>query len=157
MPFAPLTLFLPDEAATTRLGVVLAQLLQQGDTILLAGSIGAGKTHLSRALIRARLERDEDIPSPTFTLIQTYATTPEIWHADLYRLSHSEEVLELGLDAAFDTAICLVEWPDRLGDLAPSDAISLTLSQENEGRRADITGGRPGLLQGLEAAWAKNE
>jgi tRNA threonylcarbamoyladenosine biosynthesis protein TsaE len=138
--------FLPDEAATTRLGQLLARHLRAGDTVLLTGGIGAGKTHLSRALIRASLGYDEDIPSPTFTLVQTYGADPEIWHADLYRLSQPNEAVELGLDAAFETAICLVEWPERLGDLTPPDALCITLSPEHEGRRAAFAGGRPGLL-----------
>ncbi len=70
------------------------------------------------------------MPSPTFTLVQTYDTgAVEIWHADLYRLTHPDEVEELGLMQAFDEAICLVEWPDRLGDLAPANALTLTFSQ----------------------------
>ena len=153
----PHVLFLPDDAATARFGVVLAGLLQAGDTVLLSGGIGAGKTHLSRALIRARLGREEDVPSPTFTLVQTYDATPEIWHADLYRLSHPDEVLELGLDAAFETAICLVEWPDRLGEYAPPDALYLHLSPEKEGRTMEIGGGRSGLLTRLQAEWRANE
>lgn len=146
--------FLPDDAATTRLGELLASLLQAGDSVLLTGDIGAGKTHLCRALIRARLGRNEDIPSPTFTLIQTYdADGTELWHADLYRLSHPDEALELGLDAAFETAICLVEWPDRLGDLAPADALHIGLSSKNDGRIAQISGGRVGLLDQLAQAY----
>lgn len=147
------SLFLADETATARLGNVLARLLQAGDTVLLSGGIGAGKTHLARALIRARLGPDEDIPSPTFTLVQTYDSTPEIWHADLYRLTHPDEALELGLDQAFETAICLIEWPDRLGKYAPMNALHLTLVAQDEGRRADLWGGRPELLQHILAAW----
>ncbi|SEN55786.1 tRNA threonylcarbamoyladenosine biosynthesis protein TsaE [Pseudorhodobacter antarcticus] len=147
------SLFLPDDAATARLGAAFAQLLRAGDTILLSGGIGAGKTHFSRALIRARLDRAEDIPSPTFTLVQTYdAGDVEIWHADLYRLSHPDEALELGLDAAFDAAICLVEWPDRLGNLAPPNALHLTLTLEGDGRRATFSGGRAGLSDQLKQA-----
>lgn len=141
-----LTLSLPSEEATTRLGALLAGLLRPGDTVLLEGPIGAGKTHLARALIQTRLGHAEDVPSPTFTLIQTYETPEaEIWHADLYRLTHPDEALELGLEAAFDTAICLVEWPDRLGAQLPPDALRLTLRAEGEGRQAVFTGGREGL------------
>lgn len=136
---APFTLFLPTEADTDRLAVWLAERLQRGDTLLLSGPIGAGKSHLARAFIRARLGRFEDVPSPSFTLVQTYqADDTEIWHADLYRLSHPDEVLELGLDDAFDSAICLVEWPDRLGPLAPARAIHLTLSGKDDGRLVRI-------------------
>jgi tRNA threonylcarbamoyladenosine biosynthesis protein TsaE len=143
-------LSLSDDAATAALGERLARLLQPGDTVLLEGPIGAGKSHLARALIRARLGRMEDVPSPTFTLVQTYeAADTEIWHADLYRLGHPDEVLELGLEQAFGTAICLVEWPDRLGPHLPADALHLQLSVQGEGRRAVLRGGRPGLLKRL--------
>jgi tRNA threonylcarbamoyladenosine biosynthesis protein TsaE len=146
-----LSLFLPDDAATTCLGGLFAQLLRAGDTVLLSGAIGAGKTHLVRSLIRKRLNRMEDVPSPTFTLVQVYDADVEIWHADLYRLSHPDEALELGLDEAFGAAICLVEWPDRLGDLAPKDAVTLVLAPEGEGRRITLTGGRAGLLAQIKA------
>lgn len=146
-----MTFFLPNDAATTALGVALAQLLCPGDTVLLSGGIGAGKTHLARAFIQARLGHAEDVPSPSFTLVQTYhATDCEIWHADLYRLSHPDEVLELGLEAAFETEICFVEWPDRLGVSAPSIALNIALTPKGEGREAVFTGGRPTLLKALQ-------
>lgn len=145
-------LFLADEDATAALGERLAGLLRAGDTVLLEGPIGAGKSHLARALIRARLGRMEDIPSPTFTLVQTYdADGVEIWHADLYRLSHPDEVMELGLDDAFATAICLVEWPERLGSHLPPHALRLRLAAQGDGRLAHLSGGRPGLLAALMA------
>ncbi|MDO9639189.1 MAG: tRNA (adenosine(37)-N6)-threonylcarbamoyltransferase complex ATPase subunit type 1 TsaE [Pseudotabrizicola sp.] len=144
-------LYLPSEDATDRLGGVLAEHLRPGDTILLTGPIGAGKSHLSRAIIRARLGRMEDVPSPTFTLVQTYEdASGDIWHADLYRLSHPDEVLELGLEEAMATAICLIEWPDRLGSHLPPDAIVIALSPQQEGRRAQIVfTGRPELAKAL--------
>lgn len=150
---APLSLFLPDETATARLGALLAGLLVPGDCLLLSGPIGAGKSHLARSLIQSRLGRMEDVPSPSFTLVQTYeAEGVEIWHADLYRLSHPDEALELGLTEAFDTAITLVEWPDRLGNAAPANAIYLSLALEGEGRRATILAPHhPELLHALGA------
>lgn len=135
---------LPDPGATAALGRWLAERLGAGDVLLLQGPIGAGKTHLARALIQHRLAADdrmEDVPSPTFTLVQVYDTAEgEIWHADLYRLSHPQEVVELGLDEAFATALCLIEWPDRLGSLTPPQALTLTLEAGGEGRRATLTG-----------------
>lgn len=141
-----LILPLPDEAATAALGERLARLAAPGDCILLAGPVGAGKSTLARAFIRARCGPGEEVPSPTFTLVQVYEDgETEIWHADLYRLSHPDEVWELGLDDAFSTAITLVEWPDRLGRHLPEGALHLTLEAAGEGRRALILGGRAAL------------
>ncbi len=121
---------LASEAETSGFAKALAPILGPGDVLLLNGPIGAGKTHFARALIRARLAAagapPEGIPSPTFTLVQSYvAGKLQIWHADLYRLTGSDEVAELGLEEAFETALCLVEWPDRLGPLAPATALTL--------------------------------
>lgn len=103
--------------------------MRPGDVLLLQGDIGAGKTHFARALIQSLLSEPEDVPSPTFTLVQTYETPrSEIWHADLYRLTSPDEVVELGLTDAFEDAICLVEWPDRLAELAPQSALRLDFS-----------------------------
>ena len=145
------TFDLPDPEATDRLARLFAHGLNAGDAVLLAGPIGAGKSHLARALIRERLGNPgEDVPSPTFTLVQTYPSDPPIWHADLFRLTHPDEVLELGLDAAFRSAIALVEWPDRLGADTPETAITVTLSVAGIGRRAVVqVPGRPALAAAL--------
>jgi len=132
---------LPDADATAALGQRLATLLHAGDVILLEGPIGAGKTHFARALIQARLARlgrHEDVPSPTFTLVQVYEAQPDIWHADLYRLTHPDEVIELGLEEAFETAICLIEWPDRLGALSPEKALHLQFSSRDAGASRQV-------------------
>jgi tRNA threonylcarbamoyladenosine biosynthesis protein TsaE len=137
VPF--LTLDLPTDEATTALGAWLGGRLRAGDTLLLSGPIGAGKTHLARALIRQATGSAEDVPSPSFTLVQIYdAPGAEIWHADLYRLAHPDQVLETGLGDAFGRALCLVEWPDRLGPLVPREALWLTLSVAGAGRRAEL-------------------
>lgn len=130
-----------DEAATAALASRLACVLRAGDVLLLSGPIGAGKTTFARALIRAATGNpDEEVPSPTFTLVQTY-TTPEseIWHFDLYRLQDGHEVLELGLDEAMDHAITLIEWPERLGSLTPPDALVLTFRASDSGHGVTIT------------------
>lgn len=109
-------------------------MLRAGDTVLLHGPIGAGKTHFARALIQSCLAEPEDVPSPTFTLVQTYETPyVEIWHADLYRISDPDDVVELGLTDAFENQICLVEWPDRLGPLVPANALTIDIEpNEND-------------------------
>ncbi len=143
----PFSLLLATPDATDALARHVAPGLRAGDTLLLEGPIGAGKTHFARAIIKARLAalgRAEDVPSPTFTLVQTYDAGPvEIWHADLYRLTHPDEALELGLEDAFGSAICLVEWPDRLGAL-PEGAMTLAFVPEGPGdfRRLTIRTGR---------------
>lgn len=136
----PTSLLLVDEAATTEFASALASNLKPGDTILLEGPVGAGKTHFARGLIQSVLHRPEDVPSPTFTLVQTYDTQMgEIWHADLYRVSSTDELEELGLWDAFDQAICLIEWPDRLGHDAPAHALTITFaSSETDSRRVEL-------------------
>lgn len=128
---------LPSEAATDALATRLAAVLRAGDTVLLSGGLGAGKTHLARALIRAYLGNPaEPVPSPTFTLVQTYDTGDvPIWHADLYRLGDPSEVDELGLDDALGEAICLIEWPDRLAPEWPADAVLLHLERQPDDTR----------------------
>jgi tRNA threonylcarbamoyladenosine biosynthesis protein TsaE len=142
-------LSLPDEAAASAFGARLGHCLRPGMVILLEGRLGAGKTHLARAAIRALCGDGTEVPSPTFTLVQTYdGPDCEIWHADLYRLTHLSEVDELGLDSAMGREIVLVEWPDRLGP-PPPDAVTLRLSPEGDGRRLEIMGAAPGLLSCL--------
>lgn len=136
-------LILPSPDATDSFAARLGARLGSGDCLLLSGAIGAGKTHFARALIRSLLAMPEDIPSPTFTLVQVYDGPGfDIWHSDLYRLTHPDDVAELGLTQAFDSALCLIEWPDRLGDLGPADALHLafdTLAGDDEARSLDMT------------------
>lgn len=126
------TLALPSPDATARLARALAPHLRPGDTLALGGDLGSGKSFFARALIAARLEavgRVEDIPSPTYTLVQIYDLgEAQLWHADLHRLGSPDEAMELGLDEAFDRAVCLIEWPERLGLALPARRLALDLA-----------------------------
>lgn len=140
-----LTLALPDEAATARLAAAVARLARPGDAILLAGPYGAGKTAFARAFLRAATgDAALVVPSPSFTLVQTYALPGgvEAWHYDLWRIAGADELAELGWDEA-RAGITLVEWPERLGALAPADALTIALAPvpgESDARRATLSG-----------------
>ena len=138
-------MILPNPAATERLAAIIAGKARIGDAILLSGDLGAGKTHFARAFINALSVEQEEVPSPTFTLVQTYAARAqgkpvEIWHFDLYRLKSPEETLELGIEEAFAEGIALVEWPDRLGSLRPAEYLEMRLEIASDGaaRRASL-------------------
>ncbi len=129
---------------TASLAERIGEILSSGDVLLLQGDIGAGKSFFARSVIQSLQDNPEDVPSPTFTLVQTYETRAgEVWHGDLYRLSDPSEAEELGLTEAFDDAICLIEWPDRLAGLTPASAVTLTFSTTSiEGQRhISLTGG----------------
>jgi tRNA threonylcarbamoyladenosine biosynthesis protein TsaE len=154
------SLTLADPEATERLARAIAPHLRPGDFLGLTGGLGAGKSHFARALIGARLAalgRAEDIPSPSYTLVQTYDLDgTELWHADLYRLGLAEELAELGLDEAFGRAITLVEWAERLGSALPGRALMIHLDflpGADDGRRAtfDPRGGGWDWLAGALA------
>lgn len=139
----PLTLDLPSPAATVALAGRLAGLLRPGDVVALSGDLGAGKTFLVRALIEAATGAPQEVPSPTFTLVQFYALPAgTLWHFDLYRVAAPDEVLELGWDEARAGGIAIVEWPDRLGPLLPADRLELALASGAgpEARVATIVG-----------------
>lgn len=130
-------LALPDEAATQALGQALARLLQSGEAICLSGRLGAGKSTLARALVRTVTTPDEEVPSPTFTLVQFYEG-PElaIAHFDLYRLTDPEEAYEIGLDEALEDGAVLIEWPQRLEGRLPKDRLDIEITLDGEARRA---------------------
>ena len=133
--------FLGDEAATKRLGDDLAMALRPGDVLALSGDLGAGKSTLARALIRA-LADDEtlDVPSPTFTLVQSYDARIPVHHFDLYRLASAFELDELGFDEALATGAALVEWPDRATDRMPPTTILVELDHQGDGRLVRLSG-----------------
>jgi tRNA threonylcarbamoyladenosine biosynthesis protein TsaE len=140
-----IALDLPDEAATARLAEELARRSRPGDIIALEGELGSGKTSFARAFIRARGRGDEEVPSPTFTLVQIYdEAAPSIWHFDLYRIETPEEAFELGIEDAFLDAISLIEWPERLGALLPQRRLLLRLffADRPQSRRAEILADR---------------
>lgn len=118
---------LADLAATGRLAAAIAAIARAGDVIALWGDLGAGKTEFARAFIRARPGGDRvgEVPSPTFTLVQTYDLAPPVWHFDLYRLRSADEALELGFEEALAVAISLIEWPERLGAALPGDRLDV--------------------------------
>jgi tRNA threonylcarbamoyladenosine biosynthesis protein TsaE len=126
---ATLTVDLSDERATADLAARLAMRSRQGDVIGLAGDLGSGKTAFARAFIRAFGSGKEEVPSPTFTLVEIYAFAgrPPIWHFDLYRLAAPEEAYELGIEEAFGEGISLIEWPERLGPLLPAEHLRVAL------------------------------
>lgn len=153
---ADVILPLPDPLATEAVARWLAPWLGAGDTVLLSGPIGAGKTHLARALIQhlqAVHGGVEDVPSPSYTLVQEYRVGDlEIWHVDLYRLADPGEVAELGLDAAFDAALCLIEWPERLEGAVPPGALTLALAPQGAGRVLTMSADAPRWAPLIDAA-----
>lgn len=137
-------MILKDEAATARLGAAIARALRQGEAVCLSGPLGAGKSTLARALVRALTAPAEDVPSPTFTLVQFYeGPRLKVAHFDLYRLSSPDEAYEIGLDEALDEGAAVIEWPERLKGRLPADRldieISLSAGGDEDGRTAKLT------------------
>lgn len=145
-----MTVSLPDLAATEALGAAIAGRLAVGDAVLLKGELGSGKTTLARAILAA-LGVTENVPSPTFTLVQAYETPHlAVSHYDLYRLKRESELEELGLDEALDQGAALIEWPERAESRMPPDALIAQLSADTE-RRAVLEG--PARWKSLEQAY----
>ena len=127
---------LPSQETTVLAGKALAQILTPGMFVALWGDLGTGKTALARAIIQNLNPDETDIPSPTFTLIQEYeGSAGRIFHFDLYRLSSSDEVYELGWEEARQ-GICIVEWPDRLGSLLPPMRIDIRMDYHRDDENA---------------------
>jgi tRNA threonylcarbamoyl adenosine modification protein YjeE len=127
-------------AETEALGGRIAAGLAVGDTVALAGDLGAGKTTLARAILRA-LGVTEEVPSPTFTLVQVYETQHlAVRHYDLYRIERATELDELGLDEALEDGAALIEWPERAGDRLPADALLVALAVDAGAHTASLRG-----------------
>jgi tRNA threonylcarbamoyladenosine biosynthesis protein TsaE len=144
-PAGAVSIELADEAATRALAARLAVLARRGDVFALAGGLGSGKTVFARAFVAARAAAAgapaEDVPSPTFTLVQTYDFADGmVYHFDLYRLAGPDETSELDIEDAFADGISLIEWPDRLGPLLPAGRLDVELlpGPRPEARRARL-------------------
>jgi len=115
------------------------QVLQAGESVCLSGPLGAGKSPLARALIRALTTPDEDVPSPTFTLVQFYeGARLKVAHFDLYRLTSADEAYEIGLDEALDDGAAVIEWPERLDGRLPPDRLDVEIALKGAGREARL-------------------
>ena len=137
----PFCVNLSNISATEALGTALAQLCVPGRQLCLDGPLGAGKSTLARAIIEQVCGPQLDIPSPTFTIVQPYDALAgyEVWHMDLYRLTTAQDAVALGIEEAFFDAACLIEWPDKIADLLPATAVTISLSITGElSRRAEI-------------------
>ncbi|PIW27318.1 MAG: tRNA (adenosine(37)-N6)-threonylcarbamoyltransferase complex ATPase subunit type 1 TsaE [Rhodospirillales bacterium CG15_BIG_FIL_POST_REV_8_21_14_020_66_15] len=141
---AGFVLTLEGEDAALALGARLAALSRPGDVIALRGGLGMGKTVVARGFIRALAGGGEDVPSPTFTLVQPYDGADfTVYHFDLYRLNDPEEAFELDIEDAFADGVSLIEWPERLGPHLPARRLDLLLEPADGEtlRRATLTGG----------------
>jgi tRNA threonylcarbamoyladenosine biosynthesis protein TsaE len=126
---------LEDEAATAQLGAAIAAKLKPGEAVCLSGPLGAGKSTLARALIRALTTPTEEVPSPTFTLVQFYeGPRLKVAHFDLYRVSNPDEAYEIGLDEALDDGAAIIEWPERLQGRLPADRLDVEIGLLEAGR-----------------------
>jgi len=137
------TIQIADEMAMEALARKIATVSGVGDMIALSGQLGVGKTVFARAFVRSRMGADEEVPSPTFTLVQLYECEPvPIYHFDLYRLNHPDEILELGFEDAMADGTVLVEWPDRLGAYMPMDRLDIEITQgrKSNARSVRLTG-----------------
>jgi tRNA threonylcarbamoyladenosine biosynthesis protein TsaE len=125
-----------DESGTKAVARRFAALVRRGDVIGLSGPLGSGKTAFARALIRTLTRAEEEVPSPTFTLVQRYesAAVGAIFHFDLYRLEDPEEIWELGIEEAVTEGVVLIEWPERLGALRSADFLDIVLAADPDGR-----------------------
>ena len=127
------------EEQTSEIAKKLALIAKRGDVFALYGTLGMGKSVFARSFIKS-LTKNEDVPSPTFTLVQDYQSVDfDIFHFDLYRLEHPDEVFELGFEDAVFNGVCLVEWPEKAGNWLPKDIFNIEIKASTEGRLITIT------------------
>ncbi len=128
---------LSNQNETEALAVRLAQMSEPGDVIALKGNLGMGKSVFARAFVRALTSEQEEVPSPTFTLVQMYeADVGEVYHFDMYRLEQPDDCLELGVEEAFSDGVCLVEWPDNIGPYLPWDSLMIEIIHDESDEQA---------------------
>ena len=146
------------EQGVQKCGAALAGLTRTGDVIALSGDLGAGKTVFAKAFVRALTNKDEDVPSPTFTLVQMYDGHRDgedltIWHFDLYRLKTAEEIYETGFEEALSDGVSLIEWPERAENLLPRNRLIIHLeapAAQPDKRNITITANTADWIQRME-------
>lgn len=140
----------PDAQALEALGARIADLVRPGEAVCLWGPLGAGKSTLARGLVRALTSPEEEVPSPTFTLVQAYEGRLAAAHFDLYRLKSPDEAHELGLDEALDVGVAVIEWPQRLEGALPPDRldVEIAIPEDGDGRLVRVRG---------QGAWADRD
>ena len=146
------------ETNVQNVAAVLAGLAETGDVIALSGDLGAGKTVFAKAFVRALTNEAEDVPSPTFTLVQTYdgrrgKDSLSVWHFDLYRLKSAEEIYETGFEEALSDGVSLIEWPERAGNLLPKNRLTVHLEApagQPDKRNVMITANGADWIQRME-------
>lgn len=139
-PVFELACDLVGESATVALATAIATHARTGDVIALSGELGTGKTAFARGFIQALSDNPEEVPSPTFTLVQTYETpNGPVYHFDLYRLNDPDEAIELGIEESFATGMTLIEWPDKLGSYLPADRLDISIAYGSSPEARTIT------------------
>lgn len=134
-------IILKDENDSINLAKALVGKLKAGDILAFYGNLGTGKTTICRGIIKSVCGEDTNVISPTFNLLQTYKTDLfEVFHFDLYRLKHPDEIFELGIEEAFNNNLCLIEWPEIIEHLLPKDTIRIKIELKEDNTRTASLG-----------------
>ena len=143
-----------NEQQTAEISAALSEISQIGDIWALRGTLGMGKSVFARAFIQ-HLTAAEEVPSPTFTLVQMYSAPHfEIYHYDLYRLEKPSDIFELGVEEAFYDGVCLIEWPEKMETLAPRNMWNVLIEADDKGRKITVSSDDENKIQRLEK-WLK--